>query len=85
MVHADLGLPGGLLIGSVYMESRSSADYVSTNLMRYYQLAEYLRYYGLPFIIGGDWNQSPADFVTNGFADMIPGVPLQCKREGIDE
>eukprot|EP00959_Pyramimonas_sp_CCMP1952_P275900 5766843-Pyramimonas_sp.AAC.1 len=65
------------------MESCCSANYAGANLMRYDQLAEYLCYYGLPFTIGGGgWDQSPEDFVTNVFADMIPGVPLHGKGEG---
>eukprot|EP00959_Pyramimonas_sp_CCMP1952_P116951 2444557-Pyramimonas_sp.AAC.1 len=68
-----MGLPGGFLLGSVYMESASEC--VAANLQRYCRLSEYLRLFGLPFLLGGDWNCSPLDVVTSGLADILTGVP----------
>eukprot|EP00959_Pyramimonas_sp_CCMP1952_P454575 9470102-Pyramimonas_sp.AAC.1 len=64
------------------MEPTADVQFVPTNLDRYYKLAEYLRFFGLPFAIAGDWNLSPSDFQQNGLAYTVPGAPLTCAGEG---
>ena len=67
------------MVGSVYMESSPEAGYMQANYSRFFRLAEHVRFLGLPYIIAGDWNQSPQQYQVSGFADMFKGVPLQCK------
>eukprot|EP00959_Pyramimonas_sp_CCMP1952_P215367 4506164-Pyramimonas_sp.AAC.1 len=64
------------------MESTTDAQFVPTNLDRYYKVSEYLRFFGRPFVIAGDWNLPPSEFKRNGLGDLVPGVPLTCVGEG---
>eukprot|EP00959_Pyramimonas_sp_CCMP1952_P365743 7659727-Pyramimonas_sp.AAC.1 len=60
-VHADLGLPGGVILGSVYVESVPDHAHLSRNFQKLTRLGEVLRYYARPFLIAGDWNTTASE------------------------
>ena len=81
-IHSDVGLTGGLLVGSVYMESTSGAGGLPANYSRYLRLAQFLRYMNKPFLIAGDWNISPQDYHLMGLPELLPGTLVHTSEEG---
>ena len=65
-VHADVGIPGGIIVSSVYMESAIHSNLLGVNLQRLLRLGEMLRHYARPFAVAGDWNITPPDFEAIG-------------------
>ena len=69
MVHVDTGIKGGLLVGSVYLED--SQPHSPANQQRLHRCAEVLAHQARPFVIGGDWNQTPADLSYHGWTQRV--------------
>ena len=68
------GIPGGLVVASVYMECGVGMN--ETNWAIMHHLAVELQMMGRPFLIGGDFQQSPAELATEGVFEVLRGVEV---------
>ncbi|CAK0814798.1 unnamed protein product, partial [Prorocentrum cordatum] len=69
--HADLGIKGGLVLLSCYIEVGRWND---VNVMRLYDIATALRGWNRPFLAAGDFNCDPKHLLEYGFLDFIPAA-----------
>ena len=61
LAHADAPMPGGIVVGAVYLANDSSGP-VSMSALR--GVGKTLLRAGKPWILGGDWNVDPRTFPT---------------------
>ena len=60
-VHVHAGLPGGIIVGSAYMESVNGGDFNTANFKKLMRIAECMRYFSAPFLFAGDCCTSTRD------------------------
>ena len=70
------GVPGGLVVVSVYLECGVGMNETNWAVIRH--LAVELGAMGRPFVIGGDWQQSPDEMAAEGVFDILRGVEVVC-------
>ena len=60
---------GGVVVASVYCYTGADAETRNADLL--HLVARQLVAVRLPFVLGGDWNQSPADVARTGFPQRL--------------
>ena len=72
-VHLDFGLRGGLIAVALYLECGTGIGADTENWRRLMKVGEVLSHFGRPFIVGGDFNTSPAELAQSGWPAGIQG------------
>ena len=70
------GVPGGLVVASVYLECGVGMN--ETNWAIIHHLAVELQTMGRPFLIGGDFQMTPAELEAEGVLNVLRGVEVIC-------
>jgi len=65
---------GGIGIGSVYLESAVGMNSNNDALMR--SIAGFVKAWGRPFVLAGDWNMSPKDLRDSGWPELLNAVVI---------
>ncbi len=60
---------GGLGAGTAYLHATGGMDQDNQALL--HSIAGILKAWGLPFIIGGDWQMSPQELIDSGWPDLM--------------
>ena len=66
-VHVDVGMKGGLIVASVYLECGQGIGCETRNWQRLLRIGETMQHFGRPFILGGDWNVGAAELGQSGW------------------
>lgn len=72
-VHLNFAMKGGLIAMSMYQESGKGIGPETDTWQRLLRAGEFVRYFGLPFVIGGDFNTTPAVLEASGWPHSIHG------------
>ena len=72
----DAIVPGGVLLGSVYLEDGVGVEGNADLLML---IASYVRAVGESFVLAGDWNVSPTALADSSWVAAVGGV-IQAPR-----
>ena len=72
------GIPGGLVVVSVYLECGVGMNDFNWTILRH--LAVELRTMQRPFVIGGDFQQSPAELAAAGALEIFGGIEVVAAR-----
>jgi len=59
----------GIIVASVYLHDGPSMSQQNKELLK--DIADYLKLFGKPFILGGDWQMSPEEMVGSGFPLLL--------------
>ena len=68
----DAVVQGGVLIGSVYLVDGIGLADLNINLLQ--EIAGYVKAIGLPYILSGDWNVTPAVLESSGWPSAMLGT-----------
>ena len=74
------GVPGGLIIANVYLECGMGMNDGNWDILK--AVAEEVKVIGRPFVIGGDFQQSPKDLAEAGALNLFDEAEVVCASDG---